>query len=101
MRAELLEDLRGERRRAGDEEAHEAADLAGSLGGEVEQADVDGRDAEEERRAEVGIVDSDGSLTRWLDKKGASVVVVRPDGFVYAGANQDQPLPAPPAGFKS
>ena len=47
------------------------------------------------------IVDSDGSLTRWLDKKGASVVVVRPDGFVYAGANQDQPLPPPPAGFKS
>ena len=47
------------------------------------------------------IVDSDGSLTRWLEKKGASVVVVRPDGFVYAGANQDQPLPPPPAGFKS
>ena len=47
------------------------------------------------------IVDSDGSLTRWLQKKGASVVVVRPDGFVYAGANQDQPLPPPPAGFTS
>ena len=47
------------------------------------------------------IVDSDGSLTRWLEKKGASVVVVRPDGFVYAGAKQDQPLPPPPAGFKS
>ena len=49
------------------------------------------------------IVDSDGSLTRWLEKKGASVVVVRPDGFVYAAAKQDQPppLPPPPAGFKS
>ena len=30
-----------------------------------------------------------------------SVVVVRPDGFVYAAAKQDQPLPPPPAGFKS
>ena len=47
------------------------------------------------------IVDSDGSLTRWLEKKGATVVVVRPDGFVYAAAKQDQPLPPPPAGFKS
>jgi 3-(3-hydroxy-phenyl)propionate hydroxylase len=28
-------------------------------------------------------------------------VVVRPDGFVYAGANKDQPLPPPPAGFKA
>ena len=47
------------------------------------------------------IVDSDGSLTRWLEMKGATVVVVRPDGFVYAAAKQDQPLPPPPAGFKS
>jgi 3-(3-hydroxy-phenyl)propionate hydroxylase len=47
------------------------------------------------------IVDSDGSLTRWLEKKGATVVVVRPDGFVYAGAHQDQPLPQPPTGFKA
>ena len=46
------------------------------------------------------IIDSDGSLTRWLEKKGATVVVVRPDGFVYAAAKQDQPLPPPPAGFK-
>ena len=47
------------------------------------------------------VVDADGVLTRWLDKKGATVVVVRPDGFVYAAAKQDQPLPAPPAGFKA
>jgi 3-(3-hydroxy-phenyl)propionate hydroxylase len=47
------------------------------------------------------IVDSDGSLTGWLNEKGASVVVVRPDGFVYAGATDGQPLPPPPAGFKS
>ena len=47
------------------------------------------------------VVDSDGSLTRWLDKKGASVVVVRPDGFVYAGAGHSQPLPPPPTGFNA
>ncbi|UXA20644.1 bifunctional 3-(3-hydroxy-phenyl)propionate/3-hydroxycinnamic acid hydroxylase [Mycobacterium sp. SMC-4] len=45
------------------------------------------------------LVDSDSSLVRWLEKKGASAVVVRPDGFIYAGAEAGQPLPAPPAGF--
>lgn len=45
------------------------------------------------------IVDCDGSLTRWLEKKNASTVVVRPDGFIYAGAHTNQPLPTPPAGF--
>jgi 3-(3-hydroxy-phenyl)propionate hydroxylase len=44
-------------------------------------------------------VDADGVLTRWLDKRGASVVVVRPDGFVYAGAAEGQPLPPPSNGF--
>jgi 3-(3-hydroxy-phenyl)propionate hydroxylase len=47
------------------------------------------------------IVDSDGALTRWLDKRGASVVVLRPDGFVYAAAKESEPLSAPPAGFKA
>ena len=47
------------------------------------------------------VVDADGMLTRWLDQKGASMVVVRPDGFVYAAAAEGQPLPAPPTGFKS
>ena len=47
------------------------------------------------------VVDSDGSLTRWLAKKGAAAVAVRPDGFVYAGASVQEPLPPPPAGFKS
>jgi 3-(3-hydroxy-phenyl)propionate hydroxylase len=47
------------------------------------------------------IVDSDGSLTAWLTRKGAAAVAVRPDGFVYAGAGDGQPLPPPPAGFKS
>ena len=46
------------------------------------------------------IVDTDGSLIRWLEKKRAVAVAVRPDGFVYAGASADQPLPPPPAGFR-
>ena len=47
------------------------------------------------------IVDSDGKLTQWLQQKGASVIAVRPDGFVYAAAGENQPLPAPPAGFRA
>ena len=39
---------------------------------------------------------STGLLTRWIDQQGASVAVVRPDGFVYAGAAEGQPLPPPP-----
>lgn len=45
------------------------------------------------------VVDMDGSLTDWLHKKHAAVVVVRPDGFVYAAAADHQLLPAPPGGF--
>lgn len=45
------------------------------------------------------IVDHDGALTAWLDKKKATVVAVRPDGFVYAAGTDEQPLPPPPAGF--
>ena len=45
------------------------------------------------------IVDHDGALTRWLHGKKASVIAVRPDGFVYAGADDAQPLPPPPAGL--
>ncbi|WP_179468029.1 bifunctional 3-(3-hydroxy-phenyl)propionate/3-hydroxycinnamic acid hydroxylase [Mycolicibacterium vinylchloridicum] len=47
------------------------------------------------------IVDRDGALTAWLETKKAAVVVVRPDGFIYAAAGADQPLPPPPAGFTS
>ncbi|HME48581.1 MAG TPA: FAD-binding monooxygenase, partial [Mycobacterium sp.] len=47
------------------------------------------------------VVDADGMLTRWLDQKGASMVVVRPDGFVYAAAAEGQPLPPPPTAFKA
>ncbi|BBY25365.1 bifunctional 3-(3-hydroxy-phenyl)propionate/3-hydroxycinnamic acid hydroxylase [Mycobacterium stomatepiae] len=47
------------------------------------------------------VVDSEGVLSAWLNKKGAAAVAVRPDGFVYAGATDRQPLPPPPAGFNS
>lgn len=46
------------------------------------------------------IVDRDGNLTRWLEKKKASVVAVRPDGFIYA-AGGEQPLPLPPNDFNA
>ena len=45
--------LRGQRRGAGDEEAHGGADLARGFGGDLEQAHVDGGHAEEQRRAEI------------------------------------------------
>ncbi|KRE27618.1 FAD-binding monooxygenase [Mycobacterium sp. Soil538] len=44
------------------------------------------------------VVDDDAALIRWMQTRKASVVAVRPDGFVYAAGGQD-PLPAPPAGF--
>ncbi len=44
------------------------------------------------------VVDRDGTLTRWLEKKKASTVAVRPDGFIFA-AGGEHPLPPPPAGF--
>ena len=44
------------------------------------------------------VVDTDDALIRWLQSKKASVVAVRPDGFVYAAGGR-HPLPAPPAGF--
>jgi 3-(3-hydroxy-phenyl)propionate hydroxylase len=40
---------------------------------------------------------SEPTLTRWLHRKKASAVVVRPDGFIYAASQSGQPLPAPPA----
>ena len=45
------------------------------------------------------IRDPDGTLTRWLQRKKAAAVVLRPDGFIYAAAGSGQPLPTPPAGF--
>jgi len=51
--AEFFENLRGKRGGARNEETHRGANLAGLLDGGVEQADVDGWNAEEERRTEV------------------------------------------------
>lgn len=46
------------------------------------------------------IVDRDGILIDWLQKKKATVVAVRPDGFVYC-AGGEQPLPPPPVGLNA
>lgn len=43
------------------------------------------------------IRDHTGALTAWLRSRGATAVVVRPDGFIYAAANAERSLPAPPA----
>ena len=43
--------------------------------------------------------DHTGTLTKWLRSKGATAVVVRPDGFIYAAATADHALAAPPAGL--
>jgi 3-(3-hydroxy-phenyl)propionate hydroxylase len=45
------------------------------------------------------IVDRDGKLLAWLAKRKATVLAVRPDGFVYAAGDDAHPLPAPPAGL--
>lgn len=47
----------------------------------------------------AAIRDRDGTLLRWLRRKNAPAVVLRPDGFIYAAAQSGQPLPPPPAGF--
>ena len=47
------------------------------------------------------IVDRDGTMLRWLKGKKAAAIALRPDGFVYCAAGDDQPLPPPPAGFQA
>ncbi|MEB3031416.1 bifunctional 3-(3-hydroxy-phenyl)propionate/3-hydroxycinnamic acid hydroxylase [[Mycobacterium] nativiensis] len=42
---------------------------------------------------------SEPGLVRWLHRKRAAAVVLRPDGFIYAAIKSGQSLPAPPAGF--
>jgi 3-(3-hydroxy-phenyl)propionate hydroxylase len=37
------------------------------------------------------------TLIRWLQRKNAAAVVVRPDGFIYAAARSGHSLPTPPA----
>jgi 3-(3-hydroxy-phenyl)propionate hydroxylase len=41
---------------------------------------------------------SEPTLVRWLRRKRAGAVVLRPDGFIYASAKSGQHLPPPPAG---
>lgn len=43
------------------------------------------------------VVDLDGSLLVWMKAKGATAVVVRPDGYVYAAVGAGKKLPPPPA----
>jgi len=47
------------------------------------------------------ICDAEGTLLPWLKQKGATAVVLRPDGFIYAAAESGKPLSPPPAGFSS
>ncbi|MFJ6081197.1 bifunctional 3-(3-hydroxy-phenyl)propionate/3-hydroxycinnamic acid hydroxylase [Streptomyces sp. NPDC092369] len=51
------------------------------------------------RPAEGTVVDSDGVLLPWLAEHRATVVALRPDGYVYAAARAGAQLPPPPAGF--
>jgi 3-(3-hydroxy-phenyl)propionate hydroxylase len=44
--------------------------------------------------------DKSSVLVNWLRAKGASAVVVRPDGFVYTASDADLPLLPPPAGLR-
>jgi 3-(3-hydroxy-phenyl)propionate hydroxylase len=40
------------------------------------------------------------ALAGWLHAKGASAVVVRPDGFIYTACDADLPLLPPPSGLR-
>ncbi len=42
---------------------------------------------------------SEPSLVQWLQRKKATAVVLRPDGFIYAAAGSGKPLPPPPTGY--
>ena len=39
------------------------------------------------------------TLVHWLRRRKAVAAVLRPDGFIYAAAGSDQPLPPPPASY--
>jgi 3-(3-hydroxy-phenyl)propionate hydroxylase len=70
------------------------------LGGEWSVLHTGAPPAGAQARAALGIPTiriSDPTLTRWLRRKKASAVVVRPDGFIYAATESGEPLPAPPA----
>ena len=70
--AEAFEDVRRQRRGAGDEEAHALADLARGVRRRVEQADVDRRHAEEERRTEIAELIERGAVIEALQQAHAA-----------------------------
>jgi 3-(3-hydroxy-phenyl)propionate hydroxylase len=41
---------------------------------------------------------SEPELIGWLQRRKATAAVLRPDGFIYAAAGSNQPLPPPPPG---
>lgn len=52
-------------------------------------------------RAEPGtVVDDDGLLTTWMRTHRADLLVLRPDGFVYAAARAGTTISPPPAGLR-
>jgi 3-(3-hydroxy-phenyl)propionate hydroxylase len=51
------------------------------------------------RPAEGTVVDSDDVLLPWLAEHRATVLALRPDGYVYAAASAGSQLPHPPVGF--
>ncbi len=51
------------------------------------------------RPAAGTVVDTEGILLRWMGRHRAAVLVLRPDGYVYAAAPAGALLPPPPAGF--
>src|SRR5689334_3936963 len=53
FRSEVLENLGGKRRRTGDKQAHESANLACRGFGQIQKTNVDGRNSEECARPEV------------------------------------------------
>ncbi|AXO23518.1 bifunctional 3-(3-hydroxy-phenyl)propionate/3-hydroxycinnamic acid hydroxylase [Mycobacterium avium] len=56
--------------------------------------------AQEWTRLDVPLIQiTDAPLIRWLGRKKAAAVVLRPDGFIYAAAQSGHHLPKPPPGY--
>lgn len=56
--------------------------------------------AQEWTRLDVPLIQiTDAPLIRWLGRKKAAAVVLRPDGFIYAAAQSGHRLPKPPPGY--
>ena len=70
--AELFEDMRRQRRGAGDEEPHLRADRARRVGRRFEQADVHRRNAEEKRRPKIEQLIGRGAVIETLEQSHAA-----------------------------